>query len=76
MKISYDDQHDVMYIVFADTDSECNYIELESGDILRIDLKTNEIVGCTIMDFLKRMRKQKTLSIPTIAEVYGHIAAH
>lgn len=68
MRMSYDKQHDVLYVAFEETDATCDYLETDAGDVLRIDPKTSAVVGCTIMDFNKRVRSG--LSIPAIGELH------
>ena len=51
--IRYDDQADVLYISFGDP---CPGIavELNNGDLVRVDPYTDEIVGITLLDFKER----------------------
>jgi len=65
--MSYDKPHDVLYVAFEETGSPCDYVELESGDVLRIDPTTKAVVGCTIMDFDRRVREG--LFLPAIGEL-------
>jgi uncharacterized protein YuzE len=68
MRMSYDKAHDVLYLAFEETDNECDYLELENGDILRIDPKTNAVVGCTLMAFSRRVREGE-LNVPAVGEL-------
>jgi len=68
MRMSYDKAHDVLYLAFEETDNECDYLELENGDILRIDPKTKAVVGCTLMAFSIRA-KAGELNIPAVGEL-------
>jgi hypothetical protein len=52
-KINYDILVDVLYISFGNTRSGIA-IEITSGDFIRVDPYTDEIIGVTILDFKER----------------------
>ena len=60
--IDYDNEADVLYLSFGEP---AEAVTEELGDIgIRIDEKTNEIVGVTVIDFLKNFKnKQKPIDI-------------
>lgn len=69
MTLSYDRDADVLYITFERlSNRSCVYVENDSGDILRLDKRDGQIVGCTIPFFLKRAAKGK-FEIPEISSV-------
>jgi len=69
MTFSYDKDADVLYVTFelvpADT---YEYVENESGDILKVDRANRRIVGCTIPFFAKRVKRGK-LVVPEIGAI-------
>ena len=50
----YDKEVDVLYISLGKPQKGMQYLELNNNQILRVDPKTKEIVGITIMDFSKQ----------------------
>jgi len=74
---SYDKDADVLYITFERLpNSEVLYTENENGDILRLDKRRRQVVGCTIPHFLKRTAMGK-VEIPEIGAVpFNDILAH
>ena len=52
-RIYYDREADVLYISFGEP-KPTEGIEIGDGTILRIDPKTEEVVGLTILNFSKR----------------------
>ena len=76
MRFSYDDDADVLYVTFGDTaKGKIVYIENASGDILRMNEGTGEIVGCTIPFFLKRAQMGPII-VPEVGVVpFGQIAS-
>ena len=67
MTISYDRQADVLYMRFEDVESGCDYIEPTPGAILRVDPSNGLIVGCTLVAFAERLRKEGKIVVPEIA---------
>jgi uncharacterized protein YuzE len=64
MKVRFDAKSDVMYFSFGDP-KEAISVETETGLIVRMDPDTDEVVGLTIVDFLKRLSgKDETLTVP------------
>ena len=53
LKISYDDLADVLYISFDDSRSGIA-VEINDGDLVRVDPYTDKIVGITFLDFKER----------------------
>ena len=66
MRISYDQEEDVMYIRFADCKEECEYVEQTPGVVLRVNTRSREIVGCTILWFHKQLREHGGILVPEI----------
>jgi uncharacterized protein YuzE len=66
MKISYNDHADVLYIILAKTHNPCKYVEINAGTIIRIDEKTQMIVGITICDFKYQTENGKVFSASEI----------
>ena len=64
----YDKEVDVLYISLGTPRKGMQYLELNNNQILRVDPKTKEIVGITIMDFSKQFSGEHYLSkIPVMA---------
>ncbi len=54
--IDYDEEVDVLYLSFGDP---VEAVTEEIGDIgIRVNEKTNELVGVTVIDFLKNFKKK------------------
>lgn len=70
MTLTYDAQSDVLYLTFKDQrrGTEFHHIESESGDVYRIDEEREVIVGCTILNFMKRA-KRDDIQLPEIGPV-------
>ena len=53
LSISYDPKADVLYVSFG---RPCPAVsqETENGMLVREDLETGELVGMTVLDFMKR----------------------
>jgi len=66
MRISYDREEDVLYIKFADCKEECEYVEHTPGVVLRVNPRSKEIVGCTILWFSRQLREQGRINVPEI----------
>lgn len=77
MTLSYDKDADVLYVTFKYLpNGSAIYIENESGDILRLDKVSKEVVGCTIPAFSRRAAKGPII-IPEIGSVpFNELAAH
>lgn len=77
LKIRYDDSADVLYISFGDP-RPAIAIEVNVGDLVRIDPSTREVVGITILDFKERyilpsplvLEDSVKIIIPKILEQY------
>lgn len=60
----YDREADVLYVSKGHPEYT-DYLELDDDFILRLDPKTKEIVGFTVIDFAGRFaQKEKPLSVP------------
>jgi uncharacterized protein YuzE len=69
MTLSYDKRADVLYVTFEKAPPETyEYVENESGDILRLSKEDQRVVGCTIPDFSERATKSNIL-IPEVGTV-------
>jgi len=53
IKVSYDNQADVLYISFGKPKAAIS-VEVDDGDLVRVDPFTDETVGITIIDFKAR----------------------
>jgi uncharacterized protein YuzE len=69
MTFSYDDDADVLYMTFAEKPSKRVYIENDNNDILWVDESSGEVLGCTIMQFTRRLKSGKPIEIPEIGAV-------
>jgi len=68
LTFGYDKEVDVLYISLGKPQKEMQYIELSSNQILRVDPKTKEIVGITIVDFSKQFSGEHFFSkVPVTA---------
>ena len=54
MVFDYDKEADVLYVVFEQTSGPCQYVETKNELILRIETKSDRVVGMTIPSFSKR----------------------
>jgi uncharacterized protein YuzE len=68
MTVKYAERADVLYITFLETTAACTYAEVEPGIVCRIDEARNQIVGITIMEFARRIKGGKSISIPYLKE--------
>lgn len=66
MKVNYDSSADVLYLTFADSDEECDYVETADGNVLRVGIKSGRIFGCTVLWFTKKIEKHHQIIIPGI----------
>jgi len=53
LNIDYDPTADILYVSFGKPKSAIS-VEINDGDLIRIDAYTDKIVGMTIIDFKKR----------------------
>ncbi|MBC8181764.1 DUF2283 domain-containing protein [candidate division KSB1 bacterium] len=53
LTFGYDKEVDVLYISLGKPKKGMQYLELNNNQILRVDPKTKEIVGITLIDFSK-----------------------
>jgi uncharacterized protein YuzE len=66
MTLSYDQLGDVLYITFVSAPRGSYwYVEIENGDVLKVDKASNRVVGCTISSFKLRAAKGK-IELPEI----------
>jgi uncharacterized protein YuzE len=63
MKLSFDAKADVLYCSFGDP-TEAIAVELENGVVVRLNPETDEVVGVTVIDFLKRSLASGTILLP------------
>lgn len=63
LKYDYDSFGDVLYS-FIDKPRPAKSIEMDGGILLRMDVKTKEIVGFTVLDYKKRKKSGKLNKIP------------
>lgn len=65
ISFEYDKEADVLYVSFGKPKKAI--VEEKKNMGIRIDEKTGEIVGCTIMNFLETMAKsQKPLTVSVL----------
>ena len=67
LKIRYDDLADVLYISFGDPRPGIA-IEVNDGDLVRVDPYSDEIVGITLLDFKERYMTTSSMSIENSAQ--------
>jgi len=53
LTLSYDEDVDVLYVSFGEPKAAIS-VEVNDGELIRIDPYTDDIVGVTIMDFKQR----------------------
>ena len=64
MKLRFDAKSDVMYLSFGEP-REAISLEHKQGLVIRMDPETSEVVGLTIVDFMRRLSASgETLSVP------------
>jgi len=68
VKISYSKHADVLYIVLSATANHCSYVELPNSIVVRIDDASEQVVGVTIYNFMRKMKEGERLSIPEIGD--------
>lgn len=64
MTLSYDQNADVMYIVFRPANGRVVYIETDEEAILRVEEETNTVVSVTIPYFSTRNEIQVDRFVP------------
>jgi uncharacterized protein YuzE len=55
--IHYDEEADVLYISFGEP-RPAEGLDIGDGTILRVDPKTDEVIGLTLLDFSKRAEER------------------
>jgi|GEM_PF-1343804 len=82
LMFGYDREVDVLYISLGKPEKGMQYIELNSNLILRLDPKSKEIVGITIIDFSKQFSGERyfiqistspLIAIHQVASVQNHL---
>ena len=68
MNIDYDSAEDVLYVSFGKPKSAI-CVEVNTGDLVRVDAYTDKIVGVTIIDFKKRYIDPDSTGIEESAKV-------
>ena len=66
LKIDYDSTADVLYISFGKP-KPAICVEVNDGDLVRVDVYTDKVVGITIIDFKKKYMKSSLLNIEETA---------
>lgn len=69
MSFSYDKKADVLYLSVGKPKKSISR-EIEDGILLRVDSKTKQITGLTIIDFESRFQKAKPKSIDINLEAH------
>ena len=64
MTLSYDRATDTLYIVLKRYPGDADYLESEEGIILRAHPQTGEVLGCTVLSFMKRIARSGRIEIP------------
>lgn len=62
LNIDYDEGADILYVSFGKP-KPAICVEVNDGDLVRVDAYSDNIVGITIIDFKKRYINQNSLSI-------------
>lgn len=66
LNIDYDSTVDILYVSFGKPRSAI-CIEVNKGDLVRVDAYTDKVVGITIIDFKKRYMESSLLDIEETA---------
>ena len=66
LNIDYDQGADVLYISFGKP-KPAICVEVNKGDLVRVDAYTDKIIGITIIDFKKRYMESSLLNIEETA---------
>jgi len=67
LNIDYDSTADVLYVSFG-RPKRAVCVEVNDGDLVRVDAYTDKIVGITIIDFRKKYIDKDSLSIEESAK--------
>ncbi len=67
LNIDYDSTADVLYVSFGKPRAAVS-VEVNEGDLVRVDAYSDKIVGITIIDFKKRYLESSPLSIEESAK--------
>ena len=70
LNTEYDEHEDILYLWVGDEPAEAVTFETEDGHLVRLDPKTHEFVGVTILDFKVRWAGVGNirLQVPTVQE--------
>lgn len=63
----FDKEADILYSTQREPSQNDISREVDEGVVLRMDVRTKEVVGFTILNFLKR-QFNKTIKLPLMAE--------
>ncbi|MGP8174301.1 MAG: DUF2283 domain-containing protein [Terracidiphilus sp.] len=66
MRITYNQEVDVLYISLVPPTGRVASVENANGDLLRIDTLTDKIIGVTIQLFMHRVRLGEKIEVPEI----------
>ena len=69
MTTTYDTDADVLYVTFEKVAGPCTYVDTDNLAVLRIEEASGRIVGCTILYFMERIRRDGNVRIPQIGAV-------
>ena len=68
INFNYDNKYDILYLAIADKSfSYCD--EDNTGFVISRDMRTEEITGAMIYDFIKKFRKSDLPKLPFCIEV-------
>lgn len=68
-KFNYDKKNDILYISFGEAKPAYGD-EIQEGIILRKDFVSDEIIGITILDFLKKLNSQDK-ELENLSKMHG-----
>ena len=78
MNLFYDESSDILYVSFGKP-QKAICLEVDEGNLIRLDPFTDEVVGITILDFVDKFKKAKNnineqakFIIPSILDKYKH----
>ena len=66
MRITYNQEVDLLYISLVPPTGRVASVENENGDLLRIDTLTDKIIGVTIQLFMHRVKQGEKIEVPEI----------
>lgn len=66
LNIDYDSTADILYVSFGKP-KPAICVEVNDGDLVRVDAYTDKVVGITIIDFKKRYMGSSLLNIEEVA---------